>query len=54
MEQLPDDYKPYYKPHHDEFVAKGDFLKKLLMTAGIIQTMDHAKILIFIERMAAS
>ena len=25
MEQLPDDYKPYYKPYHDEFVAKGDF-----------------------------
>ena len=25
MEQLPDDYKPYYKPYHDEFVANGDF-----------------------------
>jgi len=25
LEQLPDNYKPYYKPYHDEFVANGDF-----------------------------
>ena len=25
MKQLPDEFKPYYKPYHDEFVARGDF-----------------------------